>query len=380
MTTTQEPSITHAVLQDKTVLSVLDLRTYLHTRVGPARAVDGVSFDIRERETFALVGESGCGKSMTALSILRLTPEHAAFHPSGSIFLRGVHDAAGQPLDLLNLPEARLQEIRGSHIAMIFQEPMTALNPVQPVGEQVREALLLHTGLPRSRARADAIEALRRVGIPDPEEAYHAYPHQLSGGMRQRVMIAAALACRPSLLIADEPTTALDVTIQAQILVLIDELQRSSNAAVLLITHNLAIVYEHADRVAVMYAGQIVESGSRDDLFGDIDKAERHHPYTFALMRAVPDRLRRGQPLTELPGTVPPATNYPTGCRFASRCALTRSLARNAPREKTVAIDTEEGHVPAMRLCCQVEPELLPMRNEHRIACHFRRSAREVPR
>jgi len=332
------------------VLSVNNLRTHLRTRTGPARAVDGVTFDIKQRETFALVGESGCGKSMTALSIMRLTPEASAFHPSGSIFLRAVEDGSGAPMDLLDLPEGRMQEIRGSVTSMIFQEPMTALNPVMTVGRQVRESLHLHEHLGGNVAQEKAMELLDSVGIPDARQVYTAYPYQLSGGMRQRVMIAAALACRPSLLIADEPTTALDVTIQAQILALIDELQADTGAAVLLITHNLAIVHEHADRVAVMYAGQIAEIGTRDQIFENIEFPEAHHPYTYALMQSLPNRTRRGQPLNEIVGTVPPATEYPEGCRFAPRC----------PESKDI--------------CREECPQLLPSPVGHLTACHLRRT------
>jgi len=348
------PAAPASRLGDDEVLAVVDLRTHLHTRSGPARAVDGVSFSLKEGETFALVGESGCGKSMTALSILRLAPEASAYHPSGSIYLRSLADDHGRPLDLLDLPEGQMQQIRGSRITMIFQEPMTALNPVITVGRQVAEALRLHERLSRAEARRRTVEMFSRVGIPDPERIVRAYPHQLSGGMRQRVMIAGALACHPQLLIADEPTTALDVTIQAQILALAHELRTNFHTAILLITHNLAIVYEHADRVAVMYAGQIAEIGTRDQVFDGIEDAAQHHPYTYALMQSLPARTRRGQPLNEIPGSVPPATEYPDGCRFADRC-------------------TE-----AQALCREECPELMRGPGGHLIACHFRRRGRAV--
>src|ERR1043166_6272982 len=234
------------------LLRVRDLKTYFHTKEGPAKAVDGVSFDIEAGETVALVGESGCGKSMTALSIIQLVPQPAGYHPGGSI------EFLGQ--DLMRLPEMEKRKLRGSAISMIFQEPMTALNPVLTVGYQVTEPLLRHQGLTQAEAERKAIELLGQVHIPDPEQRVREYPHQLSGGMKQRVMIAMAMACEPKLLIADEPTTALDVTIQAQILDLMNELQRKKGTAILLITHDLGVVAETAHRVAIMYAGRIVET------------------------------------------------------------------------------------------------------------------------
>jgi peptide/nickel transport system ATP-binding protein/oligopeptide transport system ATP-binding protein len=274
------------------------------------RAVDGVSFHVDEGELLGLVGESGCGKSITALSVMRLIA------PPGRI-MGGELRFAGE--DLLAASEARMREIRGDDIAMIFQDPMTSLNPVYTVGEQIAEALRLHRNMNRKQAREAAVEAMREVAIPDPGRRVDDYPHQLSGGMRQRVMIAMALACDPRLLIADEPTTALDVTIQAQILELIDELRRTRNLAVLLITHDLGVVAEVADRVAVMYTGRIVEESPVGELF-----ARPKHPYTEGLLRSVPKLsqtdVHRATRLSTIEGTVPKPTNLPEGCHFAPRC------------------------------------------------------------
>jgi oligopeptide/dipeptide ABC transporter ATP-binding protein len=271
-----------------------------------ARAVDGVSFDIKRGESVALVGESGCGKSVTAFSIMQLLPR-SAIHPSGSILFEGQ--------DVLKMTVDERREMRGNQASMIFQEPGTSLNPVFTVGYQVAEALRLHQQLNRADARARVIEMFGEVGIPNPAERYAAFPHELSGGMKQRVMIAMALACRPDLLIADEPTTALDVTIQAQILKLIQDLQRERQMAVLMITHNLRVVNQVADRVIVMYAGKMVEKAERTTLFKN-----PQHPYTRKLLRSIPGEEVRGQPLEEIPGRVPPATEFPSHCRFADRC------------------------------------------------------------
>jgi peptide/nickel transport system ATP-binding protein len=292
------------------LLEVKDLRTQFPTRAGVVRAVDGVSFHVDEGELLGLVGESGCGKSITALSVMRLIGAPGRI-VSGEIWFGGEN--------LLAASDARMREIRGDDIAMIFQDPMTSLNPVYTVGEQIAEALRLHRNLNRKQAHEAAVEAMREVSIPDPGRRVDDYPHQLSGGMRQRVMIAMALACDPRLLIADEPTTALDVTIQAQILELIDELRRTRNLAVLLITHDLGVVAEVADRVAVMYTGRIVEESPVAELF-----ARPKHPYTEGLLRSVPKltaaEVKKAVRLSTIEGTVPKPTNLPEGCHFAPRC------------------------------------------------------------
>ncbi|MEO6654871.1 MAG: ABC transporter ATP-binding protein [Pyrinomonadaceae bacterium] len=292
------------------LLEVTNLRTQFPTRAGLVKSVDGVSFCIAEGELLGLVGESGCGKSITALSIMRLISPPGKI-VGGSIRFKGE--------ELTTASEERLRELRGNDIAMIFQDPMTSLNPVFTVGEQIAEALRLHQKLDKKRAWAAAIEAMKEVSIPSPERRVNDYPHQLSGGMRQRVMIAMALACNPELLIADEPTTALDVTIQAQILELLDELRRSRKLAVLLITHDLGVVAEVADRVCVMYTGKIVEESGVDELFAD-----PKHPYTRGLLRSVPKLTDAGSTkavrLRTIEGTVPSPTNLPFGCHFAPRC------------------------------------------------------------
>jgi peptide/nickel transport system ATP-binding protein/oligopeptide transport system ATP-binding protein len=292
------------------LLEVKNLMTQFPTRAGVVRAVDGVSFHVGEGELLGLVGESGCGKSITALSVMRLIGAPGRI-VGGEIWF-------GEE-NLLAASDARMREIRGDDIAMIFQDPMTSLNPVYTVGEQIAEALRLHRKLNRKQAREAAAEAMREVAIPDPGRRVDDYPHQLSGGMRQRVMIAMALACDPRLLIADEPTTALDVTIQAQILELIDELRRTRNLAVLLITHDLGVVAEVADRVAVMYTGRIVEESPVEELF-----ARPKHPYTEGLLRSVPKltaaEAKKAVRLSTIEGTVPKPTNLPDGCHFAPRC------------------------------------------------------------
>ena len=292
------------------LLRLRDLKTYFVTDRGggTAQAVDGVSFDLYPGETLGIVGESGCGKTVTSLSILRLIPE-----PPGHILPGSLIEFDGR--NLLTLPPAELRAIRGNQIAMVFQEPMTSLNPVFTVGDQIAEAAIIHQRLGRKAARARAIEMLTLVGIPDPAEAVDHYPHQLSGGMRQRVMIAMALVCHPKVLIADEPTTALDVTIQAQILELLDRLQTEMGMAVLLITHDLGVVAGQADRVVVMYAGQVVETASTRALFD-----RPLHPYTEGLMAAVPRIDAPKSRLQAIPGQVPAATAWPSGCRFHPRC------------------------------------------------------------
>ncbi|HHH36438.1 MAG TPA: ABC transporter ATP-binding protein [Gammaproteobacteria bacterium] len=290
-----------------TLLSVRDLTTVFDTGGRLVHAVDGVSFDIRRGETFALLGESGCGKSITSLSLMRLVPAPAGRIVRGQVLLDGE--------DLLALPELAMRRVRGNRIAMIFQEPMTSLNPVLAIGEQIAESVRLHRGLQGAAARRVVLELLDAVGIPDPGRRYGEYPHQLSGGMKQRVMIAIALAGEPDLLIADEPTTALDVTIQAQVLELLARLQRETGMAVLLITHDLGVVAGMADRVAVMYAGQIVEQAPRREFF-----AEPRHPYSRKLFESLPDIRKRNQPLTVIRGVVPPLDREFHGCRFAERC------------------------------------------------------------
>ena len=292
------------------VLRVHDLKTYFVTDrgSGTARAVDGVSFELAAGETLGIVGESGCGKTVMSLSILRLIPE-----PPGHILPGSFIEFEGR--NLLTLPPRELRAVRGNRIAMVFQEPMTSLNPVLPVGAQVAEAALVHQKLSRANARKRTIDLLRLVGIPDPETRVDDYPHQLSGGMRQRVMIAMALICHPQILIADEPTTALDVTIQAQILDLLGRLRRELNMAVLLITHDLGVVAGSADRVVVMYAGQVVETAATRALF-----ATPRHPYTEGLLASIPRLDQPRERLRSIPGSVPPATAWPTGCRFHPRC------------------------------------------------------------
>ena len=301
-------------------LRVRDLVTTFATDAGDVRAVDGVSLTLEPGRTLGLVGESGCGKSVTALSIMGLLPEHAAFLESGSIEVRSAHGAH----DLATLDEAALSRLRGRDLAMIFQDPMSSLNPMMTIGDQLAEGLLAHRGLSREAARARTLELLRKVGIAAPEERLDVYPHQLSGGMRQRVMIAMAIACEPRVLIADEPTTALDVTIQAQVLELLAVLQAELGMAMLLITHDLAVVSETADEVAVMYAGRIVERGPTARVL-----ETPLHPYTRGLLRSIPSRAVRAEAssderarlrLPTIAGSVPALGRWPAGCRFADRC------------------------------------------------------------
>ncbi len=305
-----------------TLLDVEGLETVFFTRQGIVRAVDGVSFSLRPREILAVVGESGCGKSMTALSIMRLVPDPPGRIVGGTVKLEG--------RDLLRLTEAEMRAVRGNEIAMIFQEPMTSLNPVLTIGRQISEAIRLHQSLSRSAAMERAVDMLRLVKIPDPARRAKEYPHQLSGGMRQRAMIAMALACNPKVLIADEPTTALDVTIQAQILDLILALQNELGTAVVLITHDLGVVAETAQRVIVMYAGRKVEEADVDTLF-----AEPMHPYSHGLLASIPRLTLIGggrsdvpQSLKEIPGAVPSLVNLPPGCAFAPRCAFADDRCR----------------------------------------------------
>src|SRR6516165_7454585 len=309
-------AMTKTAEQAVTVIEVKGLQTYLFTRSGIVKAVDDVSFSLRRGETLAVVCESGCGKSMTALSIMRLVPDPPGRIVGGTVALEGQ--------DLLQLDEAEMRDIRRNDISMIFQEPMTSLNPVLTVGHQIAEALRLHQELSKSAANEKAVQMLRLVKIPEPAQRAREYPHQLSGGMRQRAMIAMALACNPRVLIADEPTTALDVTIQAQILDLMLDLQKELGTAIILITHNLGVVAETAQRVIVMYAGQKVEEAEVDTLFG-----QPLHPYTHGLLASIPRLEIMGgrtansaQRLKEIPGMVPALNNLPPGCTFAPRCAF----------------------------------------------------------
>jgi peptide/nickel transport system ATP-binding protein len=308
------------------VLDVKGLQTVFFTNSGLFRAVDDVSFHVRRGETLAIVGESGCGKSVTALSIMRLVPNPPGKIVGGSIMLEGS--------DLLGLDEDKMREVRGNRISMIFQEPMTSLNPVMRIGDQITEAVRLHRPMTAKQAWDQAVEMLRLVRIPEPERRALEYPHQLSGGMRQRAMIAMALACRPALLIADEPTTALDVTIQAQILALVLELQQELGMALILITHDLGVVAQTAQRVIVMYAGKKVEEADVEALF-----ANPRHPYTRGLMASIPAVPSLGGNadvrLVEIPGMVPSLTRLPKGCAFAPRCefAIARCREEYPPLE-----------------------------------------------
>ena len=312
---------------EETVLDVKNLQTVFFTNSGLFKAVDDVSFSVRRGETLAIVGESGCGKSVTALSVMRLVPDPPGRIVGGSIVLEGT--------DLLGLDDAEMRAIRGNRISMIFQEPMTSLNPVMRIGDQITEVVRLHQTMTAKEAWKQAVDMLRLVRIPEPERRAQEYPHQLSGGMRQRAMIAMALACRPALLIADEPTTALDVTIQAQILALIVDLQKRLGTGLVLITHDLGVVAQTAQRVIVMYAGKKVEEASVEALFEN-----PRHPYTRGLMASMPAVISLGARsdvrLTEIPGMVPSLTNLPAGCAFAPRCplAIDRCRAEYPPLEE----------------------------------------------
>lgn len=291
------------------LLSIKDVHVTFFTDEGNVNAVGGVSYDIKKGKTLAVVGESGCGKTVTALSILRLIPDPPGKVTKGRILFKRT--------DLLKISEKRMRAIRGNHITMIFQEPMTSLNPVYTVGRQIVEVIELHQSLKGKRALDHAVEMLRLVGIADPQQRAREYPHQLSGGMRQRIMIAMALSCNPALLIADEPTTALDVTIQAQILELLRELQQQNNMSVLLITHDLGVVAENADDVVVMYASKIVETAEVGPLF-----SEPLHPYTQGLLRSLPRLGAKKERLEVIGGSVPDPLNFPDGCKFHPRCPI----------------------------------------------------------
>jgi len=315
------------------LLQVRDLKTYFYTDAGVVKAVDGVSYDLKEGETLGLVGESGCGKSVSALSILRLIANPPGKIVGGEIFFEGK--------DLLKISEEEIRNIRGNHIAMIFQEPMTSLNPVLTVGLQIGEALELHRNMNKKEAREEILRLLKMVGIPDPERRMNDYPHQFSGGMRQRVMIAMALSCNPKLLIADEPTTAVDVTIQAQLLEVVKELTSRLGTAVMLITHNLGVVARHVNRMAVMYAGRIVEQGPAAEVY-----AHPQHPYTIGLLASVPrlDKPRKER-LAPIDGQPPNLILLPPGCSFMPRCSH------------------------RMEICSNERPELRPVGDGHFTAC-----------
>jgi len=315
------------------MLSVQDLKTHFFTEKGVVKAVDGISFSLDYGDTLGIVGESGCGKSITARSLMRLVPPPNGRIVSGQVLLDG--------RDLLKLSKEQMRKIRGLEISMIFQDPMTSLNPVFQVGDQLSEAIRLHQNISKKESWNESIEMLKKVGIPSPEQRVTNFPHQLSGGMRQRVMIAMALSCKPKLLIADEPTTALDVTIQAQIMFLLNELKRQTGSSIILITHDMGIIAEMTQKVLVMYAGRIVESAEVKRLF------ECHyHPYTEGLLRSIPrlDSRSRGK-LSVIPGTVPSMLSLPQGCKFSNRC--TKSFGK----------------------CRESEPELYRIDENHHVRC-----------
>ena len=305
------------------VLDVRNLKTQFFTRAGVVFAVDDISFSVGEGETVGIVGESGCGKSVTSLSIMRLVPNPPGKIVGGEIYLR----VGDKSRDIAKISDQEMREVRGNDIAMIFQDPMTSLNPVYTIGNQLMEPLQLHLGMSKEEAEARAIDLLKRVGIPAPEVRFHSFPHQFSGGMRQRVMIAIALACNPKVLIADEPTTALDVTIQAQILDLMAGLNRDFNTAIVLITHDLGVVAEVCKRVLVMYAGKIVEQGSAAKLY-----ANPQHPYTMGLLRSVPKLGKEVKtPLKPIGGLPPDLLAPPKGCRFKTRCPRRQAKCEEQP-------------------------------------------------
>ena len=321
-----------AALPSQPLLSVEDLRTYFRTDAGAAKAVDGISFSIDKGKTLAIVGESGCGKTVTALSILQLIPRPPGEFVSGEIRFND--------RNLLKLSPAELRKVRGGEIAMIFQEPGTSLNPVFTVGSQIAEAIRLHRpDVPRSKVHEEVVKALKAVHVSDPERRLSQYPHEMSGGMKQRVMIAMALSCNPELLVADEPTTAVDVTIQSRILDLLHQLQVERGMSILLITHDLGVVAEVAHEVVVMYAGRIIEQASVEELF-----ANPRHPYTLGLFLSLPRADKNQTRLEAIEGSVPAATNFPTGCRFRERCKY-----------------AEEK--------CKEEQPLIPIGNGHLVAC-----------
>lgn len=314
------------------LLEVKNLKTYFYTDDGVAKAVDDVSFSLEKGETLGIVGESGCGKSVTALSIMRLIPEPPGKIAGGEIYFKGK--------DVLNFSEKEMQGLRGNDIGMIFQEPMTSLNPVFTCGDQIEEAVILHQNLSKDQAKEKAIEMLNLVGIPAPEQRYNEYPHQLSGGMRQRIMIAMALCCNPEILIADEPTTALDVTVQAQILELIKKLQNDLGMGVIIITHDLGVIAEVSDKVSVMYASKVAEFGTADQIFYN-----SKHPYTIGLLNSIPKLTGSGHgKLATIEGSVPAPTNYPKGCHFCTRCIFAIEKCWN---EQPPLVEIEPGHLSA---------------------------------
>jgi len=318
----------------ETLLSVRNLKTYFYTDEGVVKAVDGLNYELHQGETLGIVGESGCGKSVHALSVMRLIPTPPGKVVEGEILFQGTN--------LLKLPEDEMRRIRGNRIAMIFQEPMTSLNPVLTIGEQIAEAVMLHQRLSKKDAWDRAVEMLEKVKIPLARERVRDYPHQFSGGMRQRVMIAMALSCNPSILMADEPTTALDVTIQAQILDLMRELQKEFNMAIILITHNLGVVAEMADNVVVMYAGRPVEHASVHDTFRD-----PRHPYTWGLLHSIPKLYERKERLIPIEGQPPSLIDLPPGCTFAPRCPF------------------------AMEVCVKADPPEYPVTDDHYARCYL---------
>ncbi|WP_243354405.1 ABC transporter ATP-binding protein [Bacillus litorisediminis] len=309
----------------ETILHVNNLHISFNTQTGVVRAVRGVNFEIKKGETLAIVGESGSGKSVTAKSIMRLLPKHNTIISDGTITY--------EDKSLLDLSAKDMAHIRGSEISMVFQDPMTSLNPTMKIGKQIMEGLIKHQSLSKSEAKKRAVEMLAMVGIPNPAERLNSYPHQFSGGMRQRVVIAMALACNPKILIADEPTTALDVTIQAQILDLMKDLQQKTGTAIILITHDLGVVANMADRVAVMYAGKIVEQGTLDEIFYN-----PQHPYTLGLLQSMPKlHAKRSEPLIPIPGTPPDMATLGSGCSFAARCPYTMKVCHHfSPKETTI--------------------------------------------
>jgi len=333
--TDEQRSRTQHDRASEALLRIRDLHVHFETDAGTVRAVDGVSYEIKHAETLALVGESGCGKSVSAMAVLRLIPTPPGVYAGGSIEFEGQ--------DLLELDEASMRGLRGNDISMIFQEPMSSLNPVYTVGDQIAESLILHRGLDGEQARSETIALLEQVGIPSPERRIDEYPHQMSGGMCQRVMIAMALACSPKLLIADEPTTALDVTIQAQILELMRTIQSELGMSILLITHDLGVVAEIADRVVVMYAGSIVESADARDLFRN-----PRHPYTAGLFHSIPRLDSKEEKLSPIEGNVPDALDFPEGCKFHPRCAFAQE--RCSTESPQLSLRSESGDLGSEHL------------------------------
>ncbi len=331
-----------------TLLEVRNLKTHFFTVEGVVKAVDGVSYDLSEGETLGLVGESGCGKSVSALSVMRLIPDPPGKIIAGEIFLEGE--------DILKIGMDDMRQIRGAKIAMVFQEPMTSLNPVLTVERQITETLQLHMGMSKRESRSESVNLLAKVGIPDPETRIKQYPHQFSGGMRQRVMIAMALSCNPRLIIADEPTTALDVTIQAQILDLMKALTTESGVALIIITHNLGVVARYADRVNIMYAGKVIERGDARQIY-----ANPRHPYTVGLLRSVPrlDLPRRAK-LDPIDGQPPDLINLPDGCAFRERC---RWAIDKCATDTPELMDTGDGHLSACWRFEDLGPTAIDMLN-----------------